>query len=90
MSKVGLKLNFKTRVTTLTLKAAADTRIRGNSIKWIEYSNQAKRPAANAVQSPARIRTYATTVALRAGEVAFWVRVKDTNRQWSGWYSTKQ
>ncbi|MEI7559964.1 MAG: leucine-rich repeat domain-containing protein [Actinomycetes bacterium] len=90
LAKVGLKLNFKTKVTTLTLNAAADTRIRGNSIKWIEYSNQAKRPAANAVQSPARIRSYATTVTLRPREVAFWVRVKDTNGQWSGWYSTKQ
>lgn len=90
LSKVGLKFNPRTKVTTLTLKAAADTRIRGNSIKWVEYFSHPKRPAANAVQHPAKIRQYATTVVLRAGEVAFWVRVKDTKGKWSGWYSTKR
>ncbi len=90
LSKVGIKFNQKTKVTTLTLKAVADTRVRGNSIKWIEYFSHEKRPAANAVQQPAKIRQYATTVTLRAGEVAFWVRVKDTKGKWSGWYSTKK
>jgi len=90
LSKVGLKFNFKTRVTTLLLNAAADTRVPGNSVKWVEYFSHEKRPAANAVQHPAKIRQYATTVTLRAGEVAFWVRVKDTKGKWSGWYSTRK
>jgi len=89
LAKVGLKVNFKTKVTTLTLKASADTAGGSNSIKWVEFSGKVKRPEANAVQSPLRIRSYATTVTLRPREVAFWVRVKDTNGKWSGWYSTK-
>jgi hypothetical protein len=90
LSKVGLKFNPRTKVTTLTLKAAADTRVKGNSIKWIEYFSHEKRPAANAPQNPKKIRRYATTVVLPAKEVAFWVRFKDTNLKWSGWYSTKK
>ena len=89
LAKVGLKVNFTTRVTTLTLNAAADTEGGANSVKWIEYFSHEKRPAANAVQHPAKIRQYATTVVLPAKEVAFWVRVKDTRGKWSGWYSTK-
>ncbi len=88
LSKVGLRFNFKTRVTTLSLNAAADEGS-ANSIKWIEYSNHPKRPAANAVQAPSRIRAYAPTVSLTPGQVAFWVRFKDTNLQWSGWYRTR-
>jgi hypothetical protein len=90
LSKVGLKFNFKTRVTTLKLNAEADTRVAGNSIKWIEYFSHPKRPAANARQNPGKIRQYATTVVLPAKEVAFWVRVKDTKGKWSRWYSTKK
>ncbi len=89
LSKVGLKFNFKTKVTTLSLNAVADTRVRGNSIKWVEYSNHPKRPAANAVQAPSRIRAYARTVNLTPGQVAFWVRFKDTHLKWSGWYRTR-
>jgi hypothetical protein len=90
LSKVGLKFNPKTKVTTLTLKAAADTRVKGNSVKWVEYFSHVKRPAANATPHPKKIRQYATTLTLRAGEVAFWVRVKDTKGKWSGWYSTRR
>ena len=90
LSQVGLSFNKKTRVTTLKLNAAADTRVAGNSIKWIEYFSREKRPAANAPQNPKKIRRYATTVVLPAKEVAFWVRFKDTNLKWSGWYSTKK
>jgi hypothetical protein len=90
LSKVGLKFNPKTKVTTLTLKAAADTRVKGNSVKWVEYFSHVKRPAANATPHPKKIRQYATTLTLRAGEVAFWVRVKDTKGKWSGWYSTSK
>ncbi len=89
LAKVGLKVNTKTKVTTLTLKASADTTGGRNSVKWIEYFSHEPRPAANAAPHPNKIRQYATTVVLRAGEVAFWVRVKDTNGKWSGWYSTK-
>jgi hypothetical protein len=88
LSQVGLKFNFKTKVTTLSFNAVADARA-GNSIKWIEYSNHPKRPAANAVQAPSRIRAYAPIVKLRPGQVAFWVRFKDTNLKWSGWYRTR-
>ncbi|MCX6387892.1 MAG: leucine-rich repeat domain-containing protein, partial [Solirubrobacterales bacterium] len=45
LSKVGLKFNPRTKVTTLTLKAAADTRVKGNSVKWVEYFSHPKRPA---------------------------------------------
>jgi hypothetical protein len=90
LSHVGLKFNFKSRVTTLRLNAEADTRVVGNSIKWIEYSSHPKRPAANSVQNPGKIRKFATTVVLPAKEVAFWVRVKDTKGKWSGWYQTKK
>jgi hypothetical protein len=88
-SKVGLKVNFKTRVTTLSLYATADTAGGPNSVKWVEYYSREKRPAANAPQNPVKIRKYSTTVVLPAREVAFWVRVKDTKGKWSGWYSTK-
>jgi hypothetical protein len=73
----------------LTLKAVADRSHGANSVKWIEFYNHTNRPAANAVQRAAYIRTYATTVTLRPGEVAFWVRVKDTKNQWSAWYRTR-
>ena len=89
LTKVGLKFNFQTRVTTLSLNASADTEGGPNSIKWIEYYSHPRRPAANARQNPGKIRQYATTVVLPAKEVAFWVRVKDTRGKWSGWYSTK-
>ncbi len=88
-SKVGLKFNFKTRVSTLTLNAVADTEGGPNAIKWIEYANHWMRPSPNALQSPSRIRAYAPTISLRPGEVAFWVRVKDTKNNWSGWYRTR-
>jgi hypothetical protein len=90
LAKVGLKVNTKTKVTTLTLKASADTAGGPNSVKWVEYYSREKRPAANAPQNPVKIRKYSTTVVLPAREVAFWVRVKDTNGKWSGWYSTKR
>jgi hypothetical protein len=89
IAKVGLNFNLKTRVTTLTLNATADTGAGANSIKWIEYYSHPRRPAANARQNPDKIRTYSRTVVLPAREVAFWVRVKDTKNRWSGWYSTK-
>ncbi len=89
LAKVGLKVNTKTKVTTLNLRASADRSHGANLIKWIEYSNHPKRPTPNAVQSPSRIRAYAPTVSLRPGEVAFWVRVKDTKGKWSGWYRTR-
>jgi hypothetical protein len=72
------------------LNAAADTRVPGNSIKWIEYYSHPKRPHANAVQNPGKIRKYATTVILPPKEVAFWVRVKDTKGKLSVWYQTKK
>jgi hypothetical protein len=88
--KVGLKVNFSTRVTTLNLAASADQADQPNPVKWIEYFSHPTRPAASARQNPKKIRQYGTTVVLPAKEVAFWVRVKDTKGKWSGWYSTKK
>lgn len=89
LAAVGMKVNLKTKVTTLTLKASADTGVGPNQVNRVEFWNHTNRPAANAVQKAQNIRSYATTVTLRPGQVAFWVRVKDTKGKWSGWYRTR-
>ena len=89
LAKVGLNVNLSTKVTTLTLKAGSDRSKGANPVKWVEYWNHPVRPAANAAQKPKFIVSYATTVKLKAGQVAFWVRVKDSKGSWSGWYRTR-
>jgi len=89
-SRVRLRFNFQTRVTTLKLSAVADTRIAGNSIEWVEYFSHPRRPSARARQNERKMRPYATSVVLPAKEVAFWVRFKDARGKWSGWHWTKK
>jgi hypothetical protein len=84
-----MKVNLWTKVTTLTLKAGSDSSKGANPVKWVEYWNHPVRPAANSAQKPKFIVSYATIVKLKAGQVAFWVRVKDSKGKWSGWYRTR-
>jgi hypothetical protein len=90
LAPVGLKFNFKTRVTTLRLSAAADTTIPDNSIIWVEYFSHATRPSSRIKPNRAKMRPFARTVVLPARECAFWVRVRDSHGNWSKWYSTKK
>jgi hypothetical protein len=89
LAKVQMRVNLKTKVTSLTLKARADRSKGSNAIKWIEYWNHTDRPAADAPQKPKFLVSYAATVQLKAGQVAFWIRIKDTKGKWSGWYRTR-
>jgi len=89
LTKVDLKVNLRTKVTTLTLRGSASTAAGSNSVSRFEYSNHEKRPAANAIPQAHFVRNYATTVVLPARQVAFWVRVKDAKGKWSIWYRTR-
>jgi hypothetical protein len=89
LAKIGLTVNAKTKVTTLTLKASADRSKGANSVTKVEYWNHAVRPSNTAAARAGFVVAYATTVKLRANQVAFWVRVKDSKGKWSGWYRTR-
>lgn len=83
----GLRVNNKTRVTTLTLKAAT-----GGSylpVTKLEYSNRSAQPKNTLAPRSGFVRAFAPTVKLPAGQVAFWVRIKDNGGHWSIWYRTR-
>ncbi len=89
LSPIHLRFNFKTRVTTLRLNAVADTTIPGNSVELVEYFSHWMRPGPHARRNSRKVLAYAPTVKLPTGEIAFWVRFKDTRGKWSGWYRTR-
>jgi hypothetical protein len=88
-SLVGLRVNPRTKVSTLVLKAASDTSQGDNPLTKLEYWNHTNRPKDSAAPKPSFVRAYAPTVSLRPGQVAFWVRVKDSKGKWSIWYRTR-
>jgi len=88
-AKVGLRVNLRTKVSTLTLKAVADRSQGDNAVTKLEYWNRPNRPKDSATPKPGFVRAYAPTVSLRPGQVAFWVRVRDSKGKWSGWYRTR-
>jgi hypothetical protein len=89
IAKVVMKVDLKTKITTLTLKASADTSHGANSVTKLEYYNKPFRPKDTAKPATSFVLTYAATTKLKAGQVAFWVRVQDKKGKWSGWYRTR-
>ncbi|MEI7890178.1 MAG: hypothetical protein WCI34_07690, partial [Actinomycetes bacterium] len=90
LSKVGLSLAPKTKIVTLKLNAAADRSYGiSNSVSTIEYYNKLPRPKDSAERNLNFLVAYGTTVKLRAGQVACWLRVRDNFGKWSTWYRTQ-
>ena len=90
LSKVGLSSDPKTKIVTLKLNATADRSYGiSNSVTALEYYNKPARPKDSATRNLSFVVGYATTVKLRAGQVAHWLRVRDDFGKWSTWYKTQ-
>ena len=90
LSKVGLSLAPKTKIVTLKLNASADRSYGiSNSVTALEYYNKFPRPKDSVTRNLSFVVGYATTVKLRAGQVACWLRVRDNLGKWSTWYRTQ-
>ncbi len=86
---VGLTRNFLTKVTTLVVRAQSDQTYAASSLTRLEYWNHTNRPKDSAAPRRGFLLTYQPITTLRAGQVAFWVRVKDSTGSWSRWYRTR-
>jgi hypothetical protein len=90
LAKVGRSFAPKTKVMTLMLTASADRSYGiSNSVSALEYYNKPARPKDSVTRNLAFVVGYASTVKLRAGQVAYWIRVRDDHGKWSTWYRTQ-
>lgn len=89
LAAVALTRNPRTTVTSLTLRAWADKSHGANTVTKVEYWNHTGQPKNTRTPNGGYVRAYSPTITLRPGQVAFWVRVKDSKGTWSSWYRTR-